>query len=511
MTTLLNISALGQTGNTNSLLGKGVAGSQDGILAFLNLLMGPAGGAQNAQTGQDLAAKIAEILKQGQADQPSLSALLQKLFPDASAEQIQQALASLQPASETAADSDTVKPTLTSDLSATLAMDVQENPDVMAQLREKFAALLEEGTVTPDKLAHFRREAIDFLKDQGVSRADIDQYMVSLATDLGDQLTVPLAAQLGMPVPPQAVATAQALAQARDETEVSTETPADAAPATTGDEEATAADAGADAMTGLDFLQQQLAQAAPEETPEASDAKQGIQLRAKTEISFTPPAPVAEDGQAQRQENAPAQRNQPVHPALVNSLAQGEAGYGNGDSPSQMFQNGNSQAGLSGMLHADGKAGAQSFVNYMTSNAAATQTTQMVALQIQRNASLGVNTFTMQLEPAELGRLEVRMRFDRDGGIRAHLIVDKPETLSMLQQDSAQLNRILSQAGFDADDNSLSFDLRHQGQHQNTEQSYNGAGEPGGYDAPAMPDAVQAKIAVLAEGYIRQNGVNIMV
>lgn len=506
LTTLLNISALGQTGNTNSLLGKGVAAGQDGILAFLNLMMGQADGAQG---GQDLAAKIAEILKQGQTDQPSLSALLQKLFPDASAEQIQQAIASLQDAPAAATSTDTVKPSLTSDLSATLATDVQENPDILAQLREKFAALTQDGPVTPDKLAHFRKDAIDFLQSQGVSRADMDKYMVSLAADLGDRLTVPLAAQLGMPVPSQAAAAAQAPATATS----SDEADADAAPATSGAEEAAAADEAAGAMTGLDFLQQQLAQAAPEETPERDTSKQGIQLRAKAEVSFTPPAPAADSSQAQQQENAPAQRAQPVHPSLVNSLAQGETGYGSGDSPSQMFQNGNSQMGLSGMMNADGKASAQSFVNYMTSSASATQTTQMIAMQIQRNASAGVNTFTMQLEPAELGRLEVRMRFDRDGGIRAHLIADKPETLSMLQQDSAQLHRILQAAGFDADDNALSFDLRHQGQQQNTDQSYNNTGEPGDYDAlaPVLSDILQAKIAIPAAGYIRQGGVNIMV
>ncbi|TAL29448.1 MAG: flagellar hook-length control protein FliK [Alphaproteobacteria bacterium] len=503
LTTSLNISALGQTGNTNSLLGKGVAAGQDGILAFLNLL---AGQAETAQGGQDIAAKIAEILKQGQTDQPSLAALLQKLFPDASAEQIQQALASLQTPD---AATETVKPSLTSDLSATLAIDAQENPDILAQLREKFAALMDEGEVTPDRLAHFRKDAIDFLKSQGIARADMDKYLVPLATDLGDRLTVPLAAQLGMPVPPQAVAAAQAPAQQSDETAASTEASADAADAesaTSGGDETAAADA----MTGLDFLQQQIAQSAPEETPEAGEAKQGIQLRAKADVSFTPPAPAADDGQAQRQENAPAQKTQPVHPSLVNSLAQGETGYGNGDSPSQMFQNGNSQMGFSGMMHAADKASAQSFVNYMTSGASATQTTQMIAMHIQRNANAGVNTFTMQLEPAELGRLEVRMRFGRDGGIRAHLIADKPETLSMLQNDSAQLHRILQQAGFDADDSALSFDLRHQGQHRDTEQSYNGAGQPAGYDA-ASSDIQQIKMPIVAEGYIRQNGVNIMV
>ena len=72
--------------------------------------------------------------------------------------------------------------------------------------------------------------------------------------------------------------------------------------------------------------------------------------------------------------------------------------------------------------------------------------------------------------------------------------------------------RPATEAGINADDNSLSFDLRQQGQQPGADQSYNGAGQTTGVSASANAnDYLSAKIAVEAMGYIRQDGVNIMV
>jgi flagellar hook-length control protein FliK len=196
------------------------------------------------------------------------------------------------------------------------------------------------------------------------------------------------------------------------------------------------------------------------------------------------------------------------------SSAQDNGNAPNADGGQQSFQ-GNAGGGvsLSGMTAPAAEASPQGFVNFMNSASAPTApAVQQVAVQIAQNANSGLTTFTMQLEPAELGRLEVRLKFDRDGGIKAHLIADKPETLSMLRQDQAQIHRLLQQTGLNADDNSLSFDLRQQGQQPGAGQSYDGAGQPAAAAAGATPtDYLSAKISVEAMGYIRQDGVNIMV
>jgi len=148
----------------------------------------------------------------------------------------------------------------------------------------------------------------------------------------------------------------------------------------------------------------------------------------------------------------------------------------------------------------------------MTPSSSTNATTQMVALQIQRNAAAKVDTFTMQLNPMNLGRLEIKMKFTRDGAVKAQLIAEKPETLSMLQKDQPQIQRLLQQAGLDVDENALSFDLRQQPQdQQNTKESYNGAGNSHGAPASAGIESAAVKIAVEAMGYISQGGVNIVV
>jgi flagellar hook-length control protein FliK len=65
-------------------------------------------------------------------------------------------------------------------------------------------------------------------------------------------------------------------------------------------------------------------------------------------------------------------------------------------------------------------------------------------------------------DPADLGRIDVRIDVDRDGQITSHLSVEKPETLSMLRQDAPQLQRALDDAGFKSGDGGLQFSLRDQ-------------------------------------------------
>ncbi len=63
------------------------------------------------------------------------------------------------------------------------------------------------------------------------------------------------------------------------------------------------------------------------------------------------------------------------------------------------------------------------------------------------------------LEPAELGRVEIRL--ERDGGKASlHVQAERPETLALLQRDGAELNRALSQAGLAPEGGlSMSFSL----------------------------------------------------
>jgi flagellar hook-length control protein FliK len=85
-----------------------------------------------------------------------------------------------------------------------------------------------------------------------------------------------------------------------------------------------------------------------------------------------------------------------------------------------------------------------------------------VAMEIAASAKSGKTSFEIRLDPADLGRIDVRIDVDRNGQVTSHLTVEKPETLSMLRQDAPQLQRALDDAGFKIDGSGLQFSLRDQ-------------------------------------------------
>ncbi|MET7245267.1 flagellar hook-length control protein FliK [Methylobacterium sp. EM32] len=101
-----------------------------------------------------------------------------------------------------------------------------------------------------------------------------------------------------------------------------------------------------------------------------------------------------------------------------------------------------------------------------------------VPLTIGMRALAGANRFEIRLDPYELGRIDVRLDIDRQhGAVKAHLVVERPETLALLQRDAASLQQALSQAGLDPGEAGLSFSLR-DGGGQNPQRDQ--AGQPPG-------------------------------
>jgi flagellar hook-length control protein FliK len=85
-----------------------------------------------------------------------------------------------------------------------------------------------------------------------------------------------------------------------------------------------------------------------------------------------------------------------------------------------------------------------------------------LALEIAVSVKNGKSSFEIRLDPADLGRIDVRIDVDRNGQVTSHLTVEKPETLSMLRQDAPQLQRALDDAGFKTGTDGLQFSLRDQ-------------------------------------------------
>jgi hypothetical protein len=86
--------------------------------------------------------------------------------------------------------------------------------------------------------------------------------------------------------------------------------------------------------------------------------------------------------------------------------------------------------------------------------------------KMARNASTNQSqSVSFQLDPPELGRLQVDMKYKKGEPLKVHVVLEKADTLSMFQRDQAALEQALSQAGFKNAGSSLSFSLS-QDQHQ---------------------------------------------
>ena len=107
----------------------------------------------------------------------------------------------------------------------------------------------------------------------------------------------------------------------------------------------------------------------------------------------------------------------------------------------------------------------------------AKQTPQIqVAMQIAKAVQNGTDRISIRLNPAELGRVDIKLEISQTGLVAATITVDRPETLEMLRADSRSLEQALLDAGLDANRENLNFSLRDQGQ--------NGKGLAQGDDGP---------------------------
>jgi len=87
-------------------------------------------------------------------------------------------------------------------------------------------------------------------------------------------------------------------------------------------------------------------------------------------------------------------------------------------------------------------------------------TLDKLAVTIAAKSLQGLHQFDIRLDPPDLGRVQVKLTVDDAGQAQASLVVDKPQTLDLLQRDSSSLNRVLTDAGLNLSNNGLSFSLR---------------------------------------------------
>jgi hypothetical protein len=108
-------------------------------------------------------------------------------------------------------------------------------------------------------------------------------------------------------------------------------------------------------------------------------------------------------------------------------------------------------------------------------------------LQIQRAVANGRDHIAIQIVPHDLGRIEIKLDFDRSGTINTVIAADRPQTLDLLKRDAAGLERALQDAGFKTDGSSLSFNLQSDQRQQYQNQQNNP--DPAAWQSAAAEEA----------------------
>ncbi|MHA6289058.1 flagellar hook-length control protein FliK [Maricaulis sp. CAU 1757] len=89
----------------------------------------------------------------------------------------------------------------------------------------------------------------------------------------------------------------------------------------------------------------------------------------------------------------------------------------------------------------------------------AAHTAPQLAGQISRQFQQGNKVFDIRLDPAELGKVDVRLELRADNRVHAVLTAERPETLVELQRTARDLERALQDAGLDLAEDGLEFEM----------------------------------------------------
>lgn len=86
---------------------------------------------------------------------------------------------------------------------------------------------------------------------------------------------------------------------------------------------------------------------------------------------------------------------------------------------------------------------------------------EQLSMRLPHAVADGKRAIQVHLHPAELGSIDVKMQWQGDR-MTAQFLVERPETLQLLQRDMPALERSLNLAGVNVDSGSLQFSLRQQ-------------------------------------------------
>ncbi|MEA1650606.1 flagellar hook-length control protein FliK [Nitrospirillum sp. BR 11164] len=123
---------------------------------------------------------------------------------------------------------------------------------------------------------------------------------------------------------------------------------------------------------------------------------------------------------------------------------------------------------------------------------------QQVTMGFQKAASNGMDSVTIQLTPDDMGSIDVKLDFHKDGKVRASVTADNAKTLDLLQRNSDDLKSALQDAGLQTDNDSLSFNLKDDSQAQQQQERRGGQnGAQFSMDDTAAPEEAASEDTII--------------
>lgn len=129
---------------------------------------------------------------------------------------------------------------------------------------------------------------------------------------------------------------------------------------------------------------------------------------------------------------------------------------------------------------------------------------EKIQVNITQSAIKGVDEIEIQLKPETLGKLDIKLHIGKDGKLQAHIVASNEQALEVLRRDVNILEDAFGKAGYQLDDNSLSFSYRGDSDHNGSERERL---------RTFIGEVIEQDLAMetAANDYIGSDGVNIRV
>jgi flagellar hook-length control protein FliK len=131
---------------------------------------------------------------------------------------------------------------------------------------------------------------------------------------------------------------------------------------------------------------------------------------------------------------------------------------------------------------------------------------EQISVKVTKALESGIHKINIQLRPAHMGRVEVKLEMANDNRLSVMVITDNRETLETLKNDSRDLQRALLDAGLNTDSGDLNFSLR--GEEQQAQDDKGSSGRPltGDEDIAELEEMIIEEAIIASDGRVLTNG-----